>query len=498
MRIVLCSGEVFPFAKTGGLADVAGALPLALEALGQEVIIVMPKYASVSDAGIPIKKLKAGFSYSAGKEKTCVTAKNSFSAQQKRYDERSEEFFCASIGKNIKVYFVENDAYYDRPFLYGDKAGDYPDNLMRFSFYCEKTLELLKVVNFPADIIHCNDWQTTLIPVLLKTSRKNDSFYKNTKTVLTIHNLAYQGLFKAEEFAKLKLDQSLFGIDGFEFYGKISFLKAGILFADYITTVSQGYAKEMLTKEFGCGLEAVLEKRKSTLQGIINGLDYSVWDPKKDTHIFKQYNAANLSGKSVNKKQLQKSCGLLVKKDIPLLGFVGRLAEQKGVDLLLEVVKKLDAFNVQMIVLGTGDQKYHALLEKVADKNPKRFSLHFTFDETLAHRIYAGSDMFFMPSRYEPCGLGQMISFKYGTIPIAYKTGGLSDTVFGFDPETQEGNGFIFDSYSKKAFLDTVQRGVALFSDGVSWQPLLRKVMNYNFSWEESAKKYIHLFNSLQ
>lgn len=466
MKIAICSSEVVPFAKTGGLADVAGALPLALEYLKHEAIVVMPKYGCVKNAGMLVKNLKPGFSF-------------------------------ATIGKNIRVYFIENDQYYNRPGLYGEKAGDYLDNLLRFSFYCRKTLELLKIIDFPPDIIHCNDWQSALIPVFLKTQFSNDKFYKETKTVLTIHNLAYQGLFPKEGFSNLNLDESLFSIDGFEFYGKTNLLKAGILFSDAITTVSQGYAKEMLTKEFGCGLEAVLEKRKKDLSGIINGLDYSIWNPRTDIYIFSNYDESDLSGKKNNKKELQKLCGLAVKEDIPLFGFVGRLAEQKGIDLLSEIIKDISKMNMQIVILGTGDLKYHVLLEEVAKQFPKSFSLNLKFDDMLARRIYAGCDMFFMPSRYEPCGLGQMISFKYGTIPIVYKTGGLADTVSDFNPKTEEGNGFVFTTYTKGAFLDVINRSLALYANKKIWQRLAKKVMALNFSWVESAKKYIQLFKKL-
>jgi len=466
MKIVLCSSEVFPFAKTGGLADVAGALPLALKELGQEVVVVMPKYAAVAKAGIPLTAVGPGVS-------------------------------SATLGGAVKVYFVENDEYFNRPFLYGDKTGDYKDNLERFSFYCTKTLELLKTINFRPDIIHCNDWQTALIPVFLKSKLADDPFFKKTKTVFTIHNLAYQGLFAAEEFASLGLDEGLFGIDGLEFYGKINLLKGGIIFADYITTVSQGYAEEILTKEFGCGLEAVLEKRKSTLCGIINGLDYSVWDPHSDALLFKQYDASALEAKAYNKLQLQKACGLSQEADTPLFGFVGRLAEQKGVDVIAEMVTHLNAFKAQMVILGTGDEKYHTLLEKAAKKNPHRFSLHLKFDEKLAHRIYAACDMFFMPSRYEPCGLGQMISFKYGAVPIVFKTGGLSDTVMPYLPKTGKGDGFVFTEYSKEAFLETVKQALAVFKKKEKWLALVKKIMANNFSWEESARKYVSLFQSL-
>jgi starch synthase len=463
MKIVICSSEVVPFAKTGGLADVAGALPLALENLKQEVVVVMPGYACVKNAGVTVKKSKPGFS-------------------------------VATLGKNIKVYFIENEQYYNRPGLYGEKTGDYPDNLLRFSFYSDKTLELLKLIDFQPDVIHCNDWQSVLIPVFLKTHFKNDAFYKKTKTILTVHNLAYQGLFPREQFSQLKLDESLFSIEGFEFYGKINLLKAGIIFADSITTVSQGYAKEILTKEFGCGLEAVLQKRKANLSGIINGLDYSIWNPMTDKQIFENYDKVDLSGKGKNKKELQKLCGLKVKEDLPLLGFVGRLAEQKGIDLLSEVIKDIGNLNIQVVILGTGDQKYHDLLEGIAKQVSQLFSLNLKFDDALARRIYAGCDMFLMPSRYEPCGLGQMISFKYGTIPLVYKTGGLSDTVVNFNSKKDDGNGFMFTNYSNAEFLSTINRAKSIYANKKAWQNLVKKVMALNFSWEESARKYLALY----
>jgi starch synthase len=437
---------------------------LALENLKHEVIVVMPKYGCVNKAGVEIKQLKPGFSF-------------------------------AEIGKNIKVYFIENDQYYARPGLYGEKTGDYADNLSRFSFYSKRTLELLKIIDFKPDVIHCNDWQSALIAVYLKTQFKNDLFYKKTKSILTVHNLAYQGLFPKDQFASLGLDNSLFSIDGFEFYGNINFLKAGIIFADFITTVSQGYAREILTPEFGCGLEEVLKKRKDRLSGIINGLDYSLWDPRIDKYIFQNYDADDLSGKKKNKKELQKLCNLRVSEDVPLLGFVGRLAEQKGIDILSEIIKDLGNLKIEVVILGTGDLKYHVLLEEVAKRIPESFSLNLKFDDVLAHRIYAGCDMFLMPSRYEPCGLGQMISFKYGTMPVAYKTGGLADTVVDYNSDAKNGNGFVFSQYSKETFLDAIRRGVSLCADKNKWDKLVKKAMKLNFSWEESAKKYVELYN---
>jgi len=465
MKVVFCSSEVVPFAKTGGLADVAGALPQAIKQLGHEVIIIMPGYSCIKQAKIPIKKINRYFSYA-------------------KY-------------KGVTFYFTENKNYFNRDGLYGDKKGDYKDNLLRFSYYCKRTIELLKEINFQPDIIHCNDWQTALIPVYLKTKYRNESIFERTKSILTIHNLAYQGLFDQEQFSGLDLDNSLFSFDGFEFYGKTNLLKAGILFSDCVATVSDGYAREILAKEFGCGLEGVLKKRKNELYGIINGLDYSLWDPKKDRLIFRPYDRNNLSAKIYNKKELQKLCGLPIKEDACLLGFVGRLAEQKGINLLAEIMPDIKDSNVQIVVLGTGEEKYHKLLDGVAKKYPKFLSLYLKFDNVLAHRIYAGADMFLMPSRYEPCGLGQMISFKYGTIPIACNTGGLRDTVVDFNSNHSKGNGFVFDKFSKQEFLSTINRARSVFSNKKNWNNLIKHVMSLSFSWQDSAKSYIKLYKKI-
>jgi len=460
MKIAFCASEVVPFAKTGGLADVAGALPLALEALGQDLIIVMPGYKQVKEMPltikIKIKKFKEDISYSI-------------------------------LGKNIKVYFIENDLYFNRDGLYADKTGDYKDNLERFSYYCKRTLQLLKEINFLPDIIHCHDWQTSLIPVYLKTLYKDDPFYKNIKTILTIHNLGYQGLFSAQEYPKLGLDWSLFNMEMLEFYGKINILKGGIVFSDLITTVSHTYSKEIQTQEFGFGLEGVLLKRKDSLFGILNGLDYSIWNPKTDKFIAQRYSLEKPEAKLKNKTELQRICKLPQKKDIPLFGIVSRLAQQKGFDILAKVIDNLVKMNLQLVILGTGDLKYHLLLEEKAKKYPKVISLHLKFDDPLAHKIYAGSDIFLMPSKYEPCGLGQMISLKYGTIPLVFKTGGLADTV------NQE-NGFVFDNYSPNDLLKTIKKAMQVFKNKNKWKKLMLKAMQYNFSWEISAKEYLKLY----
>lgn len=456
MKIAVCASEVVPFAKTGGLADVTGALPLELESLGNEVIIVMPRYKSIQEPKFTIRNLKEGISYSV-------------------------------IGKNLKVYFVENEAYFNRDALYGDKSGDYKDNLDRFSYYSRRTLELLKELNFKADIIHCHDWQSALIPIYLKTLYVDSPFYKNTRTIFTIHNIGYQGLFPKDEFPKLGIDWKYFNMEMLEFYDKVNLLKGGMVFSDIINTVSPTYAKEIQTKEFGYGLEGVLAKRKKDVFGILNGLDYSIWNPAADKFIAKNFSLKDIDGKYADKQDLQKFCKLPQKSEVPLFGIVSRLAEQKGFDILADAIEEICNMDLQLVILGTGDAKYHAILEDIVKKYPKIVSLHLKFDDTLAHKIYAGSDIFLMPSKYEPCGLGQLISMSYGTIPLVFKTGGLADTVSSKD-------GFVFDKYGKADLIKTIEKAAKAFKDKKKWLGLLKNAMKNNFSWKESAKDYVSLY----
>lgn len=456
IKILLAASEVVPFAKTGGLADVAGSLPIALEEMGADVRVIMPKYASVKVEGNE-----------------------------------------AIIGKNIKVYFVENDNYFNRKELYGDKFGDYHDNLDRFSFFCREALERCKAEGFVPDIIHCNDWQTALIPVYLNTIYKYDEFFAKTKTLFTIHNMAYQGLFSKEEFPKMGLDWVLFTIEYFEFYGKVNLMKAGIVYADAVSTVSPTYAKEILTPEFGCGLEGVLKTRKDALYGILNGLDYAAWDPKTDKKIFKNYSAESVQDKYANKEGLQKEMGLRVDRDIPMIGLISRLADQKGLDLIAKIIDDLLNLKIQFILLGTGDNKYHILFEKMAKIHQKNASINLKFDAKLAQKIYAASDLFMIPSRYEPCGLGQMISFRYGTVPVVRSTGGLKDSVIEFDPKTKKGNGFTFEEYKADRLFAAIKRGLALIRNKAVWEELVKGVMALDFSWTASAKEYVNLYNKI-
>lgn len=459
MRIAMCASEVVPFAKTGGLADVVGALPLALEKLKQEVIIILPFYKKAALARTDAKVLQPGI-------------------------------LSIKTGRGIKVYLIQNNKYFNRDGLYGTPRGDYPDNLERFSFFCKKCLELFKQIGFSPDIIHIHDWQASCIPIYLKTKFKSDAFYKKTKTLLTIHNLAYQGIFARDEFPKLGLDWSLFNMEQLEFYDKVNILKGGIVFSDYINTVSPTYAAEIQTKDFGCGLEGVLARRSDNLFGILNGLDYSIWDPLVDKFIVKRYDIKTLKDKYKNKEDLQRLAKLRVNREIPLLGMVSRLAEQKGLDILSNALDEICKLNLQLIILGMGDIKYHRLLEKKSKKFPNVFRLYLKFDNALAHKIYAGSDIFLMPSKYEPCGLGQMISLKYATAPLVYRTGGLADTI-------NKTNGFIFDNYSCPDLVALLKDSLLLYKNKEKWQKKIKQGMKCNFSWQESAKKYIQLYQKL-
>ncbi len=453
MKIAFMSSEVVPFAKTGGLADVAGSLPLALEKLGLDVKIIMPKYKSV--------KVSAGRTV---------------------------------LGKGLDVFFIDNKKYFDRDQLYGDRYGDYPDNLERFSFFSKAALELLKSINFKPDIIQCNDWQTSLIPVYLKTLYKDDPFFKNVRTVLTIHNLAYQGTFAKSQYPITGLDWNLFNVNGLEFYDKINLLKGGILFSDVINTVSPTYAQEIQTKEFGCGLEGVLKDRSSDLYGVINGIDYDVWNPETDKAIVKNYTKATSEDKYINKEDLQRITGLKVDKKIPVFGIISRLADQKGLDLISAIIGDFLKSNVQFVLLGTGEDKYHVLFEKIAKQYPKKAAINLKFDAVLAQKIYAGCDMFLMPSRYEPCGLGQLMCLRYGTIPIVRSTGGLKDTIQDFDADRKRGNGFAFTDYESSELYKTIKRALKVYMDSKTWQALVKKAMGCDCSWENSAARYVDLY----
>lgn len=459
MKIVFCSSEVIPFAKTGGLADVCGTLPLALEQLGLELSIMLPGY------GV-IDRKKYGF------------------------EKLSYDLSRATIGKNLKVYLLEHAGFYARPGLYGNLGSDYPDNLQRFNFFCRRSVELLKDIEPRVDIVHCHDWQTGLIPAYLKTVFSSDPYYRSIKTIFSLHNLAYQGLFSYEEYKKLPFGDKVFP-QIFEFYGKANLLKAGIVASDEVTTVSPQYAKEIYTKQFGCGLEGVLAARKKTIVGILNGIDYNEWDASKDRMIAFPYSPADLSGKAKNKAELQKIFKLPQRGNVPLFGFVNRLSHQKGIDLLKEVMPELMKLDVQLVFLGLGEEKYHHILNTWHAQYPQKISVELAFSEPDAHEVYAGSDIFLMPSNYEPCGLSQMIALRYGTVPLVFRTGGLVDTVV---PHDQDGNGFVFSQYTAKAFLQILKEAVKVYHEPNNFRRLIQRGFESNFSWDTSAQQYKTLY----
>ena len=451
IRVLFCASEVAPFEKTGGLADVAGSLPPAMARYDVEILVLMPKYRNVS---VSQKKIADG-----------VTAR-----------------------------FIEHEEYFNRSGLYGNDRGDFPDNLQRFSFFCHEALATAKRLDFQPDIVHAHDWQTALLPVLLKTVHRADPFFAKTRSVLTVHNIAYQGHFLHKQYGNLGLDPSLFSVDGFEFYGKINFLKAGLLFADRLTTVSPTYAQEIKTKEFGFGLEGVVKKREKKLRGILNGIDQELWNPVKDTRLAKNYSATTLEGKKACKEALQKHCGFEISASIPLYGMVTRLAEQKGLDLVSEIADTLLEKPAQLVVLGDGEPVYRTAFRNIAARHPKNAAAFLNFDAMKAHTIYAGADFFLMPSYFEPCGLGQMISMRYGALPIVRRVGGLADTVLDADLHPEKGNGFVFVEPTPEKLMGAVQRSLKAFKEKSRLSTLRRTAMRADFTWDKSAEEYVKLY----
>ena len=463
MKVAFCSSEVVPFAKTGGMADVCGALPLALEQLGQQIIIILPFYRGIDSKKYGIKKIN----------EHCSTTK---------------------IGKSVQVYFIDHPVYFERDGLYGDNKGDFSDNLERFQYFCWQALKILKQVDSKVDIVHCHDWQTALIPAYLTFPLKGDGFYQEMKTVFTVHNLAYQGIFPKTEFPKLKLDRKLFEREGFEFYDQINLLKGGIIYSDRVTTVSKQYAREIQTQKLWCGLDGVLRSRKDLVVGILNGIDYEVWDPQNDPWIEKNFSWEDIEGKYINKNYLQEYFKFPNQKEAPLFGFVGRLSYQKGLDLVCEAIDEIGRMDLQLVFLGVGEKKYHKLIKDMASRYSQKIAVHLKYDERMAHMVYAGSDLFLMPSVYEPCGLSQMISLRYGTIPLVFKTGGLADTITSFDSADGQGNGFVFTKYDKESFVDAVKAAVKAYKDKKIFSKLVQRAFQFRFSWKDSAKQYIALY----
>jgi starch synthase len=478
MKILFAASEVVPFAKTGGLADVAAGLPAALRELGHDVRVIMPKYRSVDVSGGSLKKTGERIHASVGDVI------------------RTGELFTATLPSGVPVYLVRNDHFFDRDDLYGTSKGDYPDNASRFIFFSRAILDAMKGMDFWPDVLHLNDWQTGLAALYLKTYQ-GFAGYDKVASLFTIHNLGYQGLFWHYDLPLTGVGWDYFTPEGIEFYGKVSFLKAGLIYADGISTVSRKYAREMQTREFGFGLEGVLQERSRDLSGILNGVDYDTWDPATDPLIPAPYSSHNLKGKKACKKALLAEFGLTGNLERPLIGCVSRLTSQKGFDLIAAIEKDMMEADLAMVVLGTGDEKYERFFSRLSKKYPGRVGVKITYDNRVAHLIEAGSDLFLMPSRYEPCGLNQMYSLKYGAVPIVRATGGLDDTVINFNPRTRSGNGFKFAEYSPKKLSATLRRALRIYRDKVLWKDLVKNAMECDFSWSRPALEYEKLYSRL-
>ncbi len=479
-KILFAASEAHPLVKTGGLADVCGSLPLALNELGHDTRVVLPAYRAA------IRQ---------------IVEKESVAKLDLMGSSTPVEIFKARVGNpGIWVYLVDAPEYFDRDAgLYSDAEGqDWPDNAERFCLFARAVTVMalgLALPDWQPDVVHCNDWQTALIPALLSLQQDRPP------TLFTIHNLAYQGRFPQSVFTKLELPPALWSPDALEFYGELSFIKGGLVFADLINTVSPTYMNEICTREFGCGLEGLLRQRSRDLHGILNGVDYTTWDPSIDPLIVKPYTRANVTlNKPDNKKELQKRFTLPLHAHVPLIGLVGRLVAQKGIDLVIEVLPNLLKKNVQIVILGSGERPFENALKTLQQAYPENFGLKIGYDETLAHAIEAGADMFLMPSRFEPCGLNQIYSLRYGTVPIVRKTGGLADTVVNVTDQRlldQTATGLVFKPATATALFETLERAFALYENRQDWRKVMRSAMQQDFGWRRSAEQYSKLYAKL-
>ncbi len=496
MKIVLATSEAVPFAKTGGLADVCGALPLELARLGHQTTLIMPAYASVLSGGFNLEPTGIQFSIPIGRKN--VTGNLLVSHLAPLGSEQSN----GTGSTEVPVYFIQNDDYFGRDGLYQERGEDYRDNAERFIFFSRAVLEAIRLLQIDVDVIHCNDWQTALIPAYLQIEYRGVPRFEHASTLLTVHNLAYQGTFWHWDMLLTGLDWKYFNWHQMEFFGNLNLMKTGLVFADQINTVSPRYADEIQSVPLGCGLEGVLQQRRKDLTGILNGVDYSQWDPATDVHLTSNYGPANVrAGKAANKAALQSELGLPQNPDVPLLAFVGRLVEQKGIDLIIGAMAEWAAQrDVQWVILGTGDAKYQEQIANLASRHPQRIAARFAFSEQLAHRIEAAADLFLMPSRFEPCGLSQMYSLKYGTVPVVRATGGLSDTITDTTDETlQSGraNGFSFREHSTLALSETLARACSLYEHPERWSRVISIGMSQDWSWRRSARQYADLYEQM-
>lgn len=474
MKVLFAASEAVPFAKTGGLADVAGTLPRELVKLGADVRLIIPKYRSIPRDYVDRMEY-IGYVY---------------------VDLSWRHQYCAVLKlqlEDMTVYFIDNEYYFNRDTLYGNF-----DEAEQFAFFSRALIKVLPLIGFKPDIIHCNDWQTGVVSAFLSTSFRHEGYYKDIKTVYTIHNLKYQGIFNKDILGDiLGIGWEYFNEDGLEFNDCVNFMKAGIVFSDAVTTVSKTYAEEIKNDFFGEKLNGVINKFGYKLYGIVNGIDYRENDPSTDKRIFENFDMEHIEGKQENKRMLQKSLGLPQAADTPVIGIVSRLVDQKGFDLIQCVLRELLDMDIQIAVLGSGDYKYEEMFSSAAASYPDKVSVSLGYDGVLAQRIYAGADMFLMPSLYEPCGLSQLFSLRYGTVPIVRETGGLNDTIIPFNEYNGEGTGFTFTNYNAHEMLEAVKRAMVVYKNGTVWKGIIRNGMKQDFSWNKSAQDYMELYRKL-
>ena len=485
MNVVFIASEAVPFAKTGGLADVLGALPRAMEKLGLSASLFIPCYRRAWDCGIPLTDMGLSLPVSIG---------------TKVVEARIQRAMLPN--SNVPVYLIDNPGYFDRDELYGANGADYPDNCERFIFFQRAVLEAIRVLELRPDILHCNDWQTGLIPVYLDELYRDSADFAEVGTLFTIHNIAYQGSFWHWDMPATGLDWHLFNWRQLEFHNRLNFLKAGLVYADLLSTVSPTYAREIQTPEFGAGFDGLLRARRHDLRGIVNGIDDSVWNPSLDLHILGRFDAETPQpGKGLCKAELQAEAGLPVRPDVPLFAQIGRLDPQKGWDLLIEVADNLLSQDVQLVVLGVGQPRYHDLLAALAARYPGKLRCYLEFSDTLSHRIEAGADLFLMPSLYEPCGLNQLYSLAYGTIPIVRSTGGLADTVVDATVAALAlgtADGIAFREPTGAALREAIGRALRLWRDRPAWHRLMQAAMRADWSWNRIASAYLPVYGEVK
>jgi len=476
MRIVHVSSECVPYAKTGGLGDVVPALSKALAKSGNEVYIFLPRYGIINLEKLTL--IKNDIMIDFNKQNTYFNV----------YKDETIE--------GVKVFFIDYAPLYDRKGVYGEGGMDFKDNGVRYLFLARAVIESCLALNIIPDVFHCHDWQASFVPIYLRTLYSSNELMKGVPVLLTIHNLSFQGLFPPEEiWGYTYLDyNSFFHMEGLEFYGKVNFLKGGIIYSDIITTVSPTYSKEIQEEEQGCGLEGLLRKRRDYIYGVLNGVDYEIWNPETDPFIPYHYSEEDLSGKMRCKEELMRECNFKENKEIPIIGMITRLTPQKGLDLVIQGLAALKEIPFRLVVLGTGLAEYEKALEEWSKREPQRVNARIEFNEALAHLIEAGADIFLMPSRYEPCGLNQMYSLRYGTVPIVRNTGGLADSIIDFISNPKNATGFKFNDYSYLTLLSTIDLAQSTFMLKNIWHNMMIRGMKQDFSWGKAAQTYIDLY----